>query len=432
MSCTAHLDSTPTPSPSIPPQLPPSPPPSSQSIPTPPTSSQTACRLQPSHSSNTNGCFPHPSTPPSARPQRKRDLTTSQILSVLLPTVIWPVHIGYEFDLDDVDECQSLLARLKPGFVDGDNDPWLDHLVRPPGQRRSADPGPSKQRKSVRVDEDEDMHMADVEDAAEPCSSLNAVKPSEGRKGKEKATQAAGDAETESAWPVASRRPAILTNSTPRSKARLPSGTRGRGGSSSNTNGRNSSGSGRGSASEASPTSKCISNTSSSGSFSPVDWTKMKDGQEVQALKLSPNATLILKPGDPNGNSGIANSTNPNQTSPGISIGSIKDPHAPAMSPSASRQSVIPPQAMVPSRSYTLPPPPEGSIAALRQETQGLAYPNSYVYGSKEDGGEEERVEMVIGADAGERMLSPESQDSGGGGRRRKERGSTSRIGKRR
>ncbi|KAF8882495.1 hypothetical protein CPB84DRAFT_217175 [Gymnopilus junonius] len=282
-----------------------------------------------------------------------------------------------------------------------------------PGQRRSADPGPSKQRKSVRVDEDEDMHMADVEDAAEPCSSLNAVKPSEGRKGKEKATQAAGDAETESAWPVASRRPAILTNSTPRSKARLPSGTRGRGGSSSNTNGRNSSGSGRGSASEASPTSKCISNTSSSGSFSPVDWTKMKDGQEVQALKLSPNATLILKPGDPNGNSGIANSTNPNQTSPGISIGSIKDPHAPAMSPSASRQSVIPPQAMVPSRSYTLPPPPEGSIAALRQETQGLAYPNSYVYGSKEDGGEEERVEMVIGADAGERMLSPESQDSG-------------------
>ncbi|KAH9478509.1 hypothetical protein JR316_0008964 [Psilocybe cubensis] len=159
------------------------------------------------------------------------------------------------------------------------------------------------------------------------------------------------------------------------------------------------------------------------GQFSPVDWsttprTETRDGNVI--LNLSPTAKLLLGPPSTSP-SPFQRSTSSPIANPSMNPSAL---HNLASSLSASRHTIAttPPLAMTPTRSYTLPPPMEGSIAELRKATLGTAYTDAYVYGEAlkrersfgghETGdGREGRVDMVMGAEAGERMLSPQSEE---------------------
>ncbi|KAF9568661.1 hypothetical protein CPC08DRAFT_702264 [Agrocybe pediades] len=137
--------------------------------------------------------------------------------------------------------------------------------------------------------------------------------------------------------------------------------------------------------------------------FSPVDWSKTSESPEISSttrvVQITPKVKLKLTPPHLKG-------TETTPTPPASAR-----PFKPATPQDIATM-------VAPSRSYTLPALPEGSVAALRQQTFGTPYldfdtgnQNNRTTEMDEDGGG--RVQMVIGADAGERMLSPESQLSG-------------------
>jgi len=145
------------------------------------------------------------------------------------------------------------------------------------------------------------------------------------------------------------------------------------------------------------------SGSSIASGFSPVDWSKEQksagrsaSSPAAQAVRITPKLKLRLGPSPPH--------NGPTTTPPPLS--------APVPNPLTSSRS------WTPVRSYTMPPLPEGSIAELRQQTLGvpfLSFNTETAVGSRQEAVQpkaEGRVQMVIGADAAERMLSPESQVS--------------------